>query len=239
MADTDNHVIREVVVATGVTTTVAGQPGSPGDADGVGSAARFNEPRGLATDGSYLYVVDFGSHTVRQIELGTWVVATLAGAPGSPGDTDGVGSAARFNYPRGIAVKGAEIFVADTGNHTIRLLHLLTHHVTTIAGLAGQPGSADGLGGAARFSSPRGIAVDAESLYVADSGNHVIRQLLRSSWDVTTLCGQAGTPGSTPGLGPAATFDTPWGILVRPNLAPPFEQMYVIDSGSHVVRMVN
>jgi hypothetical protein len=108
------------------------------------------------------------------------VVTTLAGHPGSPGSADGIGSAARFNYPSGIGVDSAGIvYVADTYNNTIRKLTPVGTNwvVTTLGGMPGIWGSADGRGGAARFSNPNGVAVDSSgNIYVADFYLNTIRK---------------------------------------------------------------
>ena len=238
VADTDNHVIRRIALTGTVTTsTVAGTAGSSGSTDATGSAARFNEPRGLATDGTYLYVADFGNHTIRRIEIGTWVVTTIAGQTGSPGSGDGTGTAAQFNYPRGLDVAGGILWVADTDNHTIRRMVLSSGEVTTFAGQAGSSAYTDGPGTSARFSFPRGIAADEESLYVADFANHTIRQIIISSQAVTTLCG-AGVMGALDGTGTSAFMHGPWGIAFDPLLAEPAQVLYISETGNYTVRTV-
>jgi hypothetical protein len=162
VADTDNDTIRKVVLATGAVTTLAGTAGSIGYADGIGAAARFNGPTGLATDGAgNLYVADTGNNTIRKVVLATGVVTTLAGNATLPGSADGTGPAARFISPRGVALDGAgNLYVADEGNHTVRVMVLATGAVTTLAGAAGMYGNMDGTGAAARFNSPFGVAAD-------------------------------------------------------------------------------
>jgi hypothetical protein len=122
-----------------------------------------------------------------------YTFTTLAGPPevGS-GDADGPGSLARFRAPRGAAADSAgNVYVADSLNHTIRKV-TPGGVVTTLAGLAGNRGSADGTGSAARFYYPWGVAVDsAGNVYVADSLNHTIRKVTPSGV-VTTLAGAAG-----------------------------------------------
>jgi sugar lactone lactonase YvrE len=179
VADTLNGTIRRIT-PDGVVTTLAGQAGSLGNADGVGSAARFDGPQGLALDGAgNLYVADSDNLAIRKLTLSSGAVTKVAGGGRAiPGfaPNDGPVARAQFNYPCGVAVDGAgNLYVADTDNHTIRQI-TPAGIVTTIAGLSGTYGSADGVGAAARFNYPAGIAVDAAGdLYIADTDNHTIR----------------------------------------------------------------
>lgn len=174
IADTANHTIRKVTLASAV-TTIAGTAGQAGTADGVGSAARFNRPRGLAIDrNNNLYVADTGNHTIRRISP-DGNVTTLAGLGGFSGGNDGSGTGARFNSPWGVAVDGGgTVYVADTGNHTIRRISP-SGVVTTIGGVAGSAGHAEGSTTRARFASPIGLALDsAGAIYVAVRDNNLI-----------------------------------------------------------------
>ena len=135
---------------------------------------------GLAYDGvGTLFVADASNHTIRRIEVSTGQVTTLAGMAGASGSADGIGAAARFYYPSGLAYNGAgTLFVADASNHTIRRIEVSTGQVTTLAGMAGASGSTDGTGAAARFYGPGGLAYDGVgTLFVADASNHTIRRI--------------------------------------------------------------
>ena len=176
VADEGNSTIRKVTPA-GVVTTLAGLAGSPGSADGTGSAARFNQPPGVAVDSAgNVYVADVYNSTIRKVTP-AGVVTTLAGLVGSPGSADGTGSTARFKDPNGVAADSAgNVYVADEANETIRKV-TPAGVVTTLGGLVGSSGSADGTGSAARFNLPYGVAVDsAGNLYVADYNNYTIRK---------------------------------------------------------------
>jgi len=226
VADTGNNTIRRIT-PQGVVTTLAGTAGEGGSLDGTGSAALFRQPSAIAIDSSgTLYVADTGNNSIRKVTQGG-VVTTLAGTAGtaattndevgavSPaGHADGTGAAATFYQPGGIAIDAAgNLWVADTDNNTLREV-TPGGVVTTLAGTALVQGLADGTGTAALFDNPVGIAVDsAGNLYVADTGNSLIRKVTPAGV-VTTL---AGTPASYAvlfGTGSAAVFDVPTGIAV-------------------------
>lgn len=233
VADLYNHTVRKVTTS-GLVMTLAGSARQSGSADGTGNAARFNLPSGVAVDGvGNVYVADYGNHTVRKVTP-TGVVTTLAGRAGQSGSTEGTGDTARFNYPSGVAVDDASnVYVADSGNHTIRKL-TPSRLVTTLAGSPGQPGSADGKGNTARFTSPTALSVDdAGNIYVADLGNQTVRRV-SSAGVVTTLAGSPGQAGSADGIGGAARFSEPRDVCV--DIA---GNVYVADRGNGTVRQVS
>jgi sugar lactone lactonase YvrE len=177
VADSNNNVIRRWV-ADGMVSTVAGPGSSNGSADGAGGVARFNYPRGVASDAlGNTYVADSVSHTIRRIDS-TGNVSTHAGQPGVEGAADGPVRQARFFYPYGVAVDAlGNVFVADRHNHTVRQISP-TGLVTTLAGLAGVRGNVDGPAQTARFALPESVAVDfAGNVYVSDAGNGAIRKV--------------------------------------------------------------
>ena len=238
VADTENNTIRKVTPA-GVVTTFAGREGPGGSADGTGAAAQFQTPYGIAIDGSgNLYVADSGNDTIRKITP-AGVVTTFAGDPGVTGAADGNGTAAQFTSPEGIAVDAAgNLYVADTWNAMIRRI-TPAGDVTTLAGSFVPPnpvlglnpdysfgGYADGTGSAALFSQPGGIAVDGTgNVFVADSGNNVIREVTPAGV-VTTIAGTHDVVGSSDGTGGAAQFNFPAGIAVDGS-----GNLYVADTG--------
>jgi len=210
---------------------LAGDTGSNGNVDGTGAAARFYGASGVAVDSAgNVYVADRNNHTIRKVTP-TGVVTTLAGGP--YGSADGTGTAAQFTYPSGVAVDSAgNIYVADSANHTIRKV-TAAGVVTTLAGAAGMPGSADGTGAAARFNVPSGVAVDsAGNVYVADSFNHTIRKFTATGV-VTTSAGTAGMVGSTDAAGAAARFNVPSGVAVDSAA-----NVYVADRDNQTIRKV-
>ena len=212
VADTNNSVIRKVVISTKTVTTLAGTAGVSGFADGTGIAATFSMPKGITTDGTNLYVADSLNNTIRKIVISSGVVTTLAGTAGTHGSSDGVGSAARFEGPEGITTDGINLFVTDRYNFTIRKIAISTGEVTTLAGTAGPAGSNDGIGAAALFYLPTSISMDKANLYVTDQGNNTIRKIVIATRVVSTIAGTAGIQGFVDGIGAAAKFYNPQGI---------------------------
>jgi hypothetical protein len=237
VADTSNNTIRKVVIATGAVTTLAGRVGAgsaetSGSSDGIGSAAQFNAPFAITTDGISLYVADTNNNTIRKVEIATGAVTTLAGSAETSGSTDGTGPAARFQSPGGITTDGTNLYVSDTGNRAIRKIVIATGAVTTLAGSVGSPGSTDGTGPAARFGTLFGISTDGINLYVADTNNNTIRKVVIATGAVTTLAGSAGTSGSIDGTGSTALFGTPFGITTDGT------NLYVTDAQNDTIRRV-
>ncbi len=229
VSDYYNNTVRKITPGNSV-TTLAGQAPVAGSADGLGAAARFNRPWGIALDsGGNLYVADRLNHEIRKI-TSAGLVSSFAGLAGVAGSADGVGSNARFNEPMGVAVDGSgTVYVCEFGNSTIRKI-AADGTVSAFAGAAGAPGTADGVGAAARFNQPLGVALDgAGALYVADTFNSLIRRIAVDG-TVTTLAGQSGS-GSSDGVAGAARFNQPNGIV-----ADAAGNIYVADTGNHTIR---
>jgi hypothetical protein len=133
--------------------------GATSGSDGVGAAASFNTLGAIATDGhGLLYVADTGNHTIRKIVIASGTVSTLAGVAGSPGSIDGVGVAARFHAPEGLALDGlGMLFVADTQNDAVRALDLASGQMTTVLGVPGKAGVQ--LGASASLNQPHSVMV--------------------------------------------------------------------------------
>ena len=233
VTDQSNQTIRKITSA-GVVTTLAGTAGVQGSADGSGTAAQFSNPSGIAADtAGNLYVADFSNAIIRKITA-AGVVTTLAGTAGVTGSADGSGAAAQFNSPSGITIDTAgNLFVADTGNQTIRKITAAAGVVTTLAGTAGVTGSANGNGAAAQFNYPFGIAADMSgNLFVADTNNSTIRKITTAG-TVTTLAGTASVQGSADGSGAAAQFNRPLGIT-----ADSAGNVFVADTANNSIRKI-
>jgi sugar lactone lactonase YvrE len=214
------------------TGSVAGG-GAAGTQDGTGAGARFNKPRGVAVDHSgNILVADSANHTIRRITP-AGVVSTLAGLAGVEGSSDGTGSEARFSFPFGLAINSAGLIYVTDGRHTVRVV-TPAGVVTTLAGSFGSTGSADGAAGAARFNSPKGIAVDRDgSLIVADAGNHTLRRITAAGV-VTTFAGQVGVAGHADGPIATARFNLPGGVAIDAT-----GQIHVADNGNFVLRRIS
>jgi DNA-binding beta-propeller fold protein YncE len=234
VADSENSSIRKIT-PEGEVTTFAGTSGQRGGTDGTGSAARFYVPKGVSTDGiGNIYVADTGNSTIRKITP-EGVVSTVAGSPSfPPGSSNGMASLARFNHPYGLAVDaGANVYVADTVNNTIRKV-TPEGIVTTLAGTPGQQGFADGAGPNASFFRPYEVAVDGSggNIYVSDTDNNTIRKITPDGV-VTTFAGSPGSFGSDDGQGSAASFISPEGVATDRS-----GNVYVADSGNYTIRKI-
>lgn len=235
IGDGGNYAIRKIA-PDGTTSTLAGS-GVAGRADGVGSAASFASPAGLAVDSAgNVYVADTGNNEIRKITPdGT--VSTLAGSP-LPSYADGTGTAASFFYPSAIAVDASgNIYVADQGNFVIRKI-TPGGVVSTIVGAHGVRGSVDGVGSAAEFNDVAGMTIDGSgNLYVTEQENNatdgaVVRKI-SSTGVVTTLAGSVTTSGTADGTGSAARFYFPAEISVDQA-----GNLYVADSNNYVIRKI-
>jgi DNA-binding beta-propeller fold protein YncE len=239
VADTNNHLIRHIIISTATVSTLAGPALSSGSTNGVGSNALFYYPQGVSvsSDGSYALVADTNNHLIRHIILSTASVSTLAGVLSS-GSTNGVGSNARFNAPYQVIVSsdGSYALVTDT-NHLIRHIILSTASVSTLAGLAGSSGSTNGVGSNALFNIPYGVSISSDGSYalVADFGNHLIRHvILSTTTSVSTLAGVALSSGSTDGVGSNARFNHPVGLSISSDGS----YALVADFDNHLIRKI-
>lgn len=163
VVDSSNHTIRMIDTTTGgnTVTTLAGSPGVSGNANGDRTAARFNSPTGITTDGRNLYVADFGNRMVRRISLATGVVDTIAGIAGVPGTRNDTRGASLFNQPNGISTDGSNLYVTDSFEGTVRRIELASGNFTTTTIWSG-------------LNTPIGITTNGSGLFVAERNAHTI-----------------------------------------------------------------
>ncbi|KYG82210.1 NHL domain-containing protein [Roseivirga echinicomitans] len=211
-----------------IVSTIAGSS-ALGSAEGTGTAAAFWDPRGIVVDAvGNIYVADQQNNRIRIIDtqgvVSTWVGST------SRGLVNGIGTEARFFLPSALAIDAnGNIYVADSGNHTIRKISP-SGVVTTLAGSFGS--GADGTGTSALFNNPAGLAVDSEgNVYVSDDQNYSIRKITPEGV-VTTLAG-SGNRGSSNGTGTEAEFDNPRGLAVGPD-----GNIYLADRENNLIRKI-
>jgi sugar lactone lactonase YvrE len=231
IADMANHRIRKITAA-GVVSTFAGS-GNATYQDGTGTAASFNTPSSVATDANRnVYVADKNNHLIRKITPdGT--VTIFAGGVNMPGNSEGPGAVARFNYPAGVAVDtSGNILVADSGNHKIRRI-TPDGVVSTYAG-SGTRGTGNGPTVFSQFNGPVGVTVDVSgNVFVADAGNNKIRKI--AGGVVSTLAG--GGAGDEYGFvnetGVSARFNNPTGVV-----ADGAGNVYVADKLNHAIRRI-
>ncbi|WP_371868791.1 gluconolaconase [Pseudoduganella ginsengisoli] len=196
----------------------------------AGKDGQFADPYGVATDAKgNVYVADGGDGNRILRITPDGMVTVVAG--GVEGFADGAGTQARFNTPSGLAIdQQGNLYVADTGNHAIRKI-TPDGAVTTLAG-SGVAGTADGIGKAAQFNGPVGLAVDGDgAVYVADTYNDMIRKIAPDG-SVTTLAG-SGTPGDADGPALQAAFDTPCALVIDTDGA-----LLVADTRNDAIRRI-
>lgn len=231
IADANNNRIRKVTPG-GVVTTIAGTSAFA-FLDGTGTGARFEGPQSLVCDSAgNVYIADTYNCRIRKMTPGG-VVTTIAGS-GSVAYADGTGTGASFKYPQGITIdsSGTNLYVADSASNCIRKIVISTGVVTTLAGSTAV-GSANGTGTAATFSAPCGLVCDSSgtNLYVADTNNNRIRQIVISTGVVTTLAGSSS--GYVDDTGTLAKFQIPQSVGIDSS-----NNIIVADSGNNRIRQV-
>lgn len=221
-----NHTVRKID-SSGNVTTLAGN-GSAGNTEGSGAIASLCHPRGITTDGTYLYVSEFGSgmggRRIKRIRISTGYVETIAGDNNTLHPTaasvDGIGLAARFNQPAGLALENGFLYIADRGVNKILKMNLSTRQVTTLAS-----------GGS--LSQPEGLVLVGNFLYTANVGNHTILKIDKTDGAQTLLAGGIGLAGHIDAIAAQARFNSPH------SLATDGTNLFVVEQGNWVVRQIN
>jgi sugar lactone lactonase YvrE len=248
VADSINMVIRRIDAVTGAVTTAAGN-GTAGKSGDGGPAinAMLNAPTGVAVDAAgNLYIADQGNGLIRRVDVLSGLISTAAGGGTTLSGVDGLGdgliaTSAVLSGPNHVAVDGAgNIFIADSFHALIRKVSAATGIITAVAG-GGSGGGSDGLGDngpatAATLSDPNGVTLDAAgNLYVADSGNSLVRVVNASTGNISVVAG-TGANGYSGDGGPAvsARLSAPAGITLDAA-----GNLYIADFGNSLIRQVN
>jgi DNA-binding beta-propeller fold protein YncE len=232
VSNSRNNTITAVDVTSKSLAIIAGTTFQQGSNDGIGPAARFNSPDGMTVVGQDLYLCDTNNSDIRKVNIGSKTVTTIAGTANISGTEDGHGTAAHFNLPTQIATDGQSLYVADSGNSAIRRIGLADMTVKTVGGQPGTAGKAEGNASKSQFSGPRGVAVDKKAIYVADTGNDVIRKIDISSGETSTIAG-TGEEGDKDGPAMQAQFNNP-GAICTDGTA-----LYVLDADNHSIRKID
>ena len=240
IADTLNQRIRKIDAETDTISTVAGSgiEGFLGDG-GPALDAAFSQPQGLVADSSGdLYISDHFNKRIRRVAAATGLLTSVVGGgdSGFPGDR-GPASAAAVDFPRGVAVHGDSLYIADTANTRIRRVDLLTHLISTVAGNGEFGYSGDnGPSTEARLDRPDTVSIDSNgNLIISDTFNQRIRIVDGPSGIIQTIGGNGfrGFSGDG-GSALAAAFNFPLGLAVDME-----GNIFVVDSGNHRIRRID
>lgn len=236
IADTANNVVREVVASSGLIQTIAGTTGGA-----------LNGPTGIFVDSSNnVYIADTKNNVIRELVASTGTVQIIVGTgtPGSLGD-GGPAIQAQLKLPTGVYVDSAgDIFIADTGNNLIREVVFASGKIQTVVGTNVPPnGGTPGFGGdgglatSALLSSPSGVFLDAfGNIFIADTGNNVIREVTISNHNIKTVVGNHSLPAGFSGdggLATAAQLNGPLSVIVDPS-----GDLFIADTANNVIREV-
>lgn len=238
VADTQNNVIRELVAATSVMQTVAGRGTAGFSGNGTSATnALLNAPAGVFSDGTgNIFIADTGNNLIREVLASTGNIQTVAG--GGPNGDGGLATQASLASPKGVFVdRLGNIFIADTGDNRVREVIASTGIIQTIAGTGTSGFSGDnGPATSAQLHSPNGVAVDLfGNVFIADTGNNVVREVLASNHNIVTYAGN-GTAGFS-GDGNAATsaeLNSPVGVVLDAS-----GDLFIADTNNNAVREVN
>ena len=233
VADTGHHEILECTHEGRVLRRFGGGPAD--FMDGLGAAAAFRLPRGLAIGRDAVYVCDTGNHALRRIRIADGDVLTLAGngRPGQPIDgATGTGRSVPLNQPWSVAVSEDRVFIALAGCNQIWALDRVQNRFVHIAG-SGAFAFVDGDGRESAFAQPAGLALVHALLYITDSAASAVRSLQTGSGKVQTLLGQGPFDfGDVVGTRAETRLQYPLAVAKDPDTA----YLWILDSYNNAIR---
>lgn len=237
--DMPNHVVRRVDAETGHIETVAGcgAAGYGGDG-GDAKRAKLNQPHSIEIDAAgAIYVADIGNHRIRRVDPQSGIIETFAGTGEQAPTQDGAAiGATPLNGPRALAFdENEELYLTlREGNAVYRIdrQHRTIHHVagTGTFGYSGDGGDAK----AAKLSGPKGIAVDSQAIYIADTESHTIRRIDRRTGAIHTVAGTGKHFDGADGDPLACGLARPHGVCSAGDHA-----LFIGDSDNHRVRKLS
>jgi sugar lactone lactonase YvrE len=244
VSDTVNNVIRKVAATTGIITTYAGTGsyGYSGDS-GAATSATLSIPEGLAIDSAgNLYICDLGNKVVRMVAASTGNISTVAGNPTSTTQGNGgPATSAQLIDPTGVALDASGNIYISTQLGGIRKVTAATGTISTVAGGSGLGYTGDnGPAINATFFNPQGLAVDgAGNIFIADTGNNVIREVNAATQIIITVAGNKPASGITYPFGgdggPAtsAFISSPYAVAVDSS-----GDLFIADTANNAIREV-
>lgn len=239
VADTRNHALRSVDLASGEVKTIAGTGERAQSAPAVaqpGTEEALASPWGLQLTDAKLFVTMAGSHQIWLFDTNAGTIQHLLGS-GQEGITDGAGpTQPSLAQPNEITTDGASLYWVDPESSGVRKYDIATKQVTTLVGtglfdFGDQDGAPDGTP-RAQLQHPQGITYVNGALYVADTYNHKIRTVDPNSGFVTTVAGSS-TSGDADGTGMSATFDEPGGVSAANG------KLYIADTNNNAIRVLD
>ena len=232
VADTENHLLRKVDLKARTVLTIAGT-GKQTDKyfeKGPARSVGLNSPWDLQLQGRTLYIAMAGPHQIWKLDLDNQEVSTYAGS-GREARKDGPLLEAGFAQPSGLTTDGKHLYVSDSESNIVRSIDFATGVVTTlVGGDLFDFGDVDAIGNSVRLQHPLGLVALGNTVLIADTYNHKIKQLDLDTRSVKTLFG-SGTPGQADGT--MASFYEPGGLSVAN------EKLYVADTNNHAIRVVD
>lgn len=239
IAESGRHVICKVDLAGNLTAIAGtGVQGFSGDG-GPATAALLDSPQGVAVDAhNHLYIADTHNNRVRELDLGTGVITTIAGSSAGFSGDGGTAASAQLRLPTALAVDaGGNLYVADTGNHRVRRINVAAGTIATVAGDGRQGFSGDGGPAiAASIDSPAGLAIDAAGyLVIADTHNQRLRSVDAASGVIRTVAGtgSAGYAGDS-GAAASARLALPHGLSIDAA-----GNIYIADTANQRIRRID